>query len=433
MNNFELNTISVNDVVHTLRECARDSKYEGMFEHMLTFASELTGISEDTLSSSMHENQKIESWEQLREKYPMYREDMEEDMEEQFVEDCFSLYEKEGFAPFYWSPHTDCLDYIGQQFEVVGRCAADENHDLSVLPMWKIKFSDGFIGEAYPEEIIPSEMRSNGCKLFITDDTHSFTEYGDLYTCLADKEYMFLVKAIDSDDALRTGEDWYTNTIFEPGHFSCWKTQPEDFPRLDLEEPIESKAYRNRNSEAMELRDFLAYFDFDYDVISPGGKTETHIREELLEDGDLSPDDVNKNLICLIDTQGAYFGDIGKMRYPISQNSVPKIIDRMDVYIQEFVNKFREALESRDIDTSNLSLGDMIAKCKALNIDDGEVCYTLAEAVNRPENIYIIEVQQLQKEQKKESLSDKIFVAEVRSRSVQPIDSGREPGYKQDR
>lgn len=55
MNNFELNSISVNDVLHTLRECERNGRYEGMFEHMLTFASELTGISEDTLCSSMHE------------------------------------------------------------------------------------------------------------------------------------------------------------------------------------------------------------------------------------------------------------------------------------------------------------------------------------------------------------------------------------------
>ena len=45
MNNFELNSISVNDVLHTLRECERNGRYEGMFEHMLTFASELTGIS----------------------------------------------------------------------------------------------------------------------------------------------------------------------------------------------------------------------------------------------------------------------------------------------------------------------------------------------------------------------------------------------------
>ena len=35
--------------------------------------------------------------------------------------------------------------------------------DLSSLPMWNIKFSDGVTIGAYPEEIIPSEMKENGC------------------------------------------------------------------------------------------------------------------------------------------------------------------------------------------------------------------------------------------------------------------------------
>lgn len=53
MNNFELNTISINDVIHSLIEYDRNQMYEGMFDHMLTFASELTGISEDTLLAEM--------------------------------------------------------------------------------------------------------------------------------------------------------------------------------------------------------------------------------------------------------------------------------------------------------------------------------------------------------------------------------------------
>ena len=55
MKNYELNTISVRDVLHTLRECDRNERYEGMFDHMLTFASELTGISEDTLMSELYQ------------------------------------------------------------------------------------------------------------------------------------------------------------------------------------------------------------------------------------------------------------------------------------------------------------------------------------------------------------------------------------------
>ena len=57
---YHLDTISIDDVLHTLRECERNERYEGMFEHMLTFASELTGMSADALSEAMYENRKIE-------------------------------------------------------------------------------------------------------------------------------------------------------------------------------------------------------------------------------------------------------------------------------------------------------------------------------------------------------------------------------------
>lgn len=60
MRNLDANTISVVDVLHTLRECDRDSKYEGAFEHMLAFASELTGLSEDFLIDRMYEKQAID-------------------------------------------------------------------------------------------------------------------------------------------------------------------------------------------------------------------------------------------------------------------------------------------------------------------------------------------------------------------------------------
>ena len=53
---------------------------------------------------------------------------------------------------------------IGQSFKVVGRCSTKDS-DLSSLPMWNIKFSDGTVIGAYPEEIIPREMKENGCPL----------------------------------------------------------------------------------------------------------------------------------------------------------------------------------------------------------------------------------------------------------------------------
>ena len=39
----------------------------------------------------------------------------------------------------------------GQCFEVVGRCT-EEQTDISALPMWNIKFEDGTVIGAYPEE-----------------------------------------------------------------------------------------------------------------------------------------------------------------------------------------------------------------------------------------------------------------------------------------
>jgi hypothetical protein len=107
---------------------------------------------------------KINSWEDMRVKYPEYRDEMTEERERNFVNDCFSLYEKEGFAKKFWSCGGDYKDYHGKPFKVSGR-ATEKDVDLTCLPMWNIQFEDGFIMQAYPDEIIPMEMRNNGCRL----------------------------------------------------------------------------------------------------------------------------------------------------------------------------------------------------------------------------------------------------------------------------
>ena len=141
----------------------------------------------------------------------------------------------------------------------------------------------------------------------------------------------------------------------------------------------------------MGLKEFLGYFDFDYDIVSPGSAYEQKIRQERLEDGNLSTEDMDKHLICLIDKQGANLGDVDKERYPIAAESVEKIIERMNVYIQDSViTEFEDALKERNVDVSDLYLEDMIMQCKILGIDD--VCYRLAEAVVNPELIYITEL-----------------------------------------
>ena len=104
------------------------------------------------------------TWNEMKTKYPEDRNDMTREKEKQFVADCFECYEQEGFAKKFWSPYSDYKTRIGQNFEVIKRCTTEDS-DLSRLPMWRIKFTDGTIIKAYPEEIIPSEMKNNGCSL----------------------------------------------------------------------------------------------------------------------------------------------------------------------------------------------------------------------------------------------------------------------------
>lgn len=108
--------------------------------------------------------EKAMTWEELKSKYPECREDMSEEREQEFINDCFSCYENEGFSKKFWSPFEDHRAREGQSFKVLGRCTT-EDQDLCTLPMWNIQFDDGTIIGAYPEEIIPSEMRGNGCTL----------------------------------------------------------------------------------------------------------------------------------------------------------------------------------------------------------------------------------------------------------------------------
>ena len=104
------------------------------------------------------------TWDRIKEKYPEDRSQMPDEMEKAFVKDCFDCYEQEGFAKKFWTSHSDYAERIGQSFKVIGRCSTEDS-DLSVLPMWNIEFPDSVVIGAYPEEIIPREMRYNGCSL----------------------------------------------------------------------------------------------------------------------------------------------------------------------------------------------------------------------------------------------------------------------------
>lgn len=110
------------------------------------------------------------TWDEMRAKYPdrPYRDEMPAEREREFVADCFDCYEAEGFSERFWSQGGDFPEYKGKPFEVIGRVpeldpAHPDGADLECLPMWRIRFEDGYEMAAYPDEIVPSEMRDNGC------------------------------------------------------------------------------------------------------------------------------------------------------------------------------------------------------------------------------------------------------------------------------
>lgn len=110
----------------------------------------------------------VNSWEDMRIKYPEYRGEMTEEREKEFINDCFDCYEKEGFSKVFWSQCDDFKRYYGKTFEVVGRVST-EDVDLECLPMWNIRFNDGSKMSAYPDEIILREMKDNGCPIEYLD------------------------------------------------------------------------------------------------------------------------------------------------------------------------------------------------------------------------------------------------------------------------
>lgn len=101
----------------------------------------------------------------------MDKSDTSIDQMRKYVDDCFSTYENEGFSKVFVSPYDlfpKDQSYQGKPFAVMGRVRemtdndrGKDTSDLECLPMWIIKFEDGYTMGAYPEEIIPSEIKAN--------------------------------------------------------------------------------------------------------------------------------------------------------------------------------------------------------------------------------------------------------------------------------
>lgn len=92
------------------------------------------------------------------------RDDLLEDEERNFVNDCFDIYEHIGFAETFRTPYTGEEKYEGMRFTVLGRVKEitedkENGADLECLPMWNIQFENGDIMAAYPEEICLAERK----------------------------------------------------------------------------------------------------------------------------------------------------------------------------------------------------------------------------------------------------------------------------------
>ena len=75
--------------------------------------------------------------------------------EKAYVNKCYELYEKIGFAEIFQSKDSDYRHYNGLKFKILKSVSVNDNrYDLEVLPMWHIQLSNGVYADAYPEEIV---------------------------------------------------------------------------------------------------------------------------------------------------------------------------------------------------------------------------------------------------------------------------------------
>lgn len=99
------------------------------------------------------------TFETLEKMYPMERHEMDFETELCFVSDCFDAYEESGFADAYMDVHGQTPEHNGMKFEIVRRLEYSTSEcDLECLPMWEIRFEDGYVMDAYPEEITKIEQ-----------------------------------------------------------------------------------------------------------------------------------------------------------------------------------------------------------------------------------------------------------------------------------
>lgn len=77
-----------------------------------------------------------------------------------YIEDCFDMYETEGFCDTFKTPYQSIKKYNGMKFKVLRRATTDDGFDLETLPVWEIQYENGEKFMGFPEEICKIERKS---------------------------------------------------------------------------------------------------------------------------------------------------------------------------------------------------------------------------------------------------------------------------------
>ncbi len=106
------------------------------------------------------------TWAEMKIKYPNddFIDELPIDKRREYIQDCFDAYENDDeFATVWWSPYWEDVPFGAK---IVSIRRAEEKKDqinLDRMPMWIVKFDNGHSQPVYPEELILSERKRNGC------------------------------------------------------------------------------------------------------------------------------------------------------------------------------------------------------------------------------------------------------------------------------
>lgn len=147
----------------------------------------------------------IKSWDDMKIKYPDDRENLSIDREREFVNDCFSLYEKEGFSKKFWSPFGDYKERFGECFEIVGRCI-----EIGTMSNYE-EMEDGHMHEwthfflELPDKFVDRSSRSEGdIKGGFRDTRNVFKRSLDEI----DMDSLDTILELITSNTLYKGEEW---------------------------------------------------------------------------------------------------------------------------------------------------------------------------------------------------------------------------------